>query len=185
MYHIANDKRAVCSAQKIGNGLLNCLEHKSFAEITVTDVQKSASVGRATFYRLFDNISDVLAYLCDGVFECSAKEFCKLKSFNADDTTLAFIKVWFDNEKLLQAIVDSNRQDILYQSHVKYLAPFVSGFFKGIQEDDEQTTYLMTTLTACVSALMIAWLKNGGKESAEQLHERMKNCFKSLGEMFE
>ena len=46
MYHISNDKRAVQSADLIYNGLLQCLEKKSFDQITVTDVQKAVGLGR-------------------------------------------------------------------------------------------------------------------------------------------
>ncbi len=63
MYHISKDERAKKSAIKIGNGLLRCLKTKEFYQITVTDIQKTSNVGRATFYRLFDNITDVLSYL--------------------------------------------------------------------------------------------------------------------------
>ena len=32
--------------------------------ITITDIQKASGVGRATFYRSFDNINDVLYWQC-------------------------------------------------------------------------------------------------------------------------
>lgn len=67
MYHIQKDIRAQKSAKLIGEGMLKCLGEKRFEEISVSDVQRASSVGRSTFYRLFDNTADVLAYLCDGI----------------------------------------------------------------------------------------------------------------------
>lgn len=185
MYHISNDKRTIKSAELIGNGLLKCLEQKDFAEITVTDVQKASTVGRATFYRLFDNTADVLSYLCDGIFEQAEKAYKELNILSADETTLEFIRIWMKNKTLLKAIVDSNRMDFIFRAHMKYLTPSKEDFFRDSEMDEVQTTYLMTILTACTSAVLTAWLANGGKETAEQLQFRIKECFRTLGKVFE
>lgn len=185
MYHISNDKRVVKSAKLIGNGLLKCLEQKGFAEITVTDVQKASTVGRATFYRLFDNTADVLSYLCDGIFEQAGKAYKELNALSADKTTLEFIRIWMENKTLLKAIVDSNRMDFIFRAHMKYLVPSKEDFFSESEMDEVQTAYLMTMLTACTSAVLTAWLENGSRETAEQLQIRIKGCFKTLGKIFE
>ncbi len=185
MYHISNDKRAVKSAKLIGNGLLECLSKKAFADITVTDVQRASTIGRATFYRLFDNTADVLSYLCDGIFEHAQKTYKQMNNLSADETTLEFIRIWMENKTLLKAIVDSNRMDFIFRAHMKYLTPSKEDFFRESEMDEVQTAYLMTILTACTSAVLTAWLENGGKETAEQLQIRIKGCFKTLGKIFE
>lgn len=184
MYHISNDKRAVNSAKKIGNGLLTCMQSKNFTEITVTDVQKASSIGRATFYRLFDNTADVLSYLCDGIFEQADEKYKRAKTTVADETVLEFIRIWMQNKSLLKAVVDCNRTDLIFRAHVKYLAPRNEEFFGKNKSDEKQTVYLMATLTACTSAFLTAWLTTGSDESAEQLQLRLKECFKTLGEIF-
>lgn len=184
MYHIPNDARAIKSAYKIGNGLLTCLNSKSFLEITITDVQKASAVGRATFYRLFDNITDVLAYLCDNVFEKVGSVCLKTDYFDSKETALNFIQEWMNNKVLLKAIVDSNRMDLLYDSHSKYLGKNFDYFFSNRSISEEQLTYLLTTMTACISACLTAWLKNGAHESAEQLRLRLGDCFSTLSAIF-
>lgn len=184
MYHISNDLRAKKSADKIGIGLLKCLNYKSFVEITVTDVQKTSSVGRATFYRLFDNITDVLSYLCDSVFEKVGLEFKTITNFNQKESLLKFIQEWMNNKALLKAIVDSNRIDILYVSHTKYIGNNLDYFFPGLSINIEQTNYLLMTMTSCISAFLTAWIKNGGYESAEQLQKQLFDCFKILSNIF-
>lgn len=68
MYHISKDKRTIESARLIYEGLLECLKTKAFDQITVSDLQKESGVARSTFYRAFDNISDVLYWKCDTRF---------------------------------------------------------------------------------------------------------------------
>lgn len=185
MYHISKDKRAIRSAELVGLGMLRCLENKNFSEITVSDVQRASTVGRATFYRLFDNTADVLSYLCDEIFEKAGREYEKLDNLCAEQTTLAFIRIWMENKILLKAIVDSNRMDFIYQAHMKYLSPLKETFFYGNEMDETQTAYLMMTLTSCTAAFLTAWLANGATESAEQLQCRLRDCFQTLGKIFE
>lgn len=185
MYHISNDKRAQKSAQLIGNGMLNCLEHKEFGEITIAEIQRASTVSRATFYRLFDNTADVISYLCDGVFEQAEQIYHQKDLHTVEETTLVFIQVWMENKKLLQAVIDSNRMDFIFQSHMKYLAPRKEDFLQSSELDEPQLNYLMTTLTACTAAFLTAWLKNGAKESAQQLRQHIKTCYTTLGKIFE
>lgn len=185
MYHIQKDIRAQKSAKLIGEGMLKCLEKKRFEEITVSDLQRASTVGRSTFYRLFDNTADVLAYLCDGVFEQAGREYEQLSKLTADDTTLRFIRIWMENKDLLKAIVDSGRTEFLHEAHMKYLTPN-NTFFPGTETMDPiQVEYLMTTLTSCIAAFLSAWIKNGGQENAEQLQKRIKVCFQMLGQIFD
>ncbi len=184
MYRISNDKRVKKSAERIGNGLLSCLQIKNFSEITVTDVQKTSLVGRATFYRLFDNITDVLSYLCDNIFEKVGIEYEKSKNYSPNEMTLKFIQEWMNNKMLLKAIVDCNRLDFLYNSHMKYLGTNANFFFPNLSISKERMNYLMMTMTACTSACLTAWLKNGACETAEMLQNELKNCFYTLSCIF-
>lgn len=184
MYHISKDKRAKKSAQKLGDGLLRCLNNKSFNDITVTDVQKASGVGRATFYRLFDNITDILAYLCDNIFEKVGCEYKGINKDNSKETSLKFIREWMNNRTLLQAIVDCNRMDFIYSSHAKYIGNHSELFFSSTSVPKEQLNYLLMTMTACTSACLSAWVKNGAYETAEQLQDRLSGCFKALCNIF-
>lgn len=69
MYHIKEDKRAKASVELICDGLKRCLKEKSFESVTISDIQRVSGVSRSTFYRNFDRIEDVLALMCDRVFE--------------------------------------------------------------------------------------------------------------------
>lgn len=184
MYHISNDERARKSAKKIGKGLLECLKSKGFYEITVTDVQKASNVGRATFYRLFDNITDVLSYLCDNLFEKVGSEYELMNNINYKETILKFIQAWMNNIDLLKAIVESNRMDFLYNPHTKYISNNIEFFFPKLSISEIQLDYLLMTMTSCISGCLRAWLKNGANETAENLYNRLSNSFKILYNIF-
>lgn len=183
MYHISKDKRAYNSANKISKAMMECLKIKNFTDITVSDLQKNSKIGRATFYRLFDNTADVLLYLCDKIFIDAGKEFEKIESPTADKTTLCFIEKCMENKTLLTAIVESNRIDFLHNAHKKFLNLEQNFFFPNLTKED--LSYLTTTLTACTCAFIVSWIQNGSKESAKELQIKLKLCYKTLGEIFE
>lgn len=183
MYHISSDKRAYTSVNKICDAMMECLKTKTFTDITITDLQKCSKTGRATFYRLFDNTADVLAYMCDKVFIEAREDFKKINSPTADKTTLCFIEKCMENKTLLTAIVQSNRIDFLHNAHKKFFSLGQDYFFPNLNK--EELNYITTTLTACTCAFIISWIQNGSKETPKELQSKLKLCYKTLGKIFE
>lgn len=181
MYHISNDKRAQNSLNKICNATLSLLKIKDFLDITISDIQKTASVGRSTFYRLFDNTADILAFLCDNIFLEASQEFEKINP-TPEETTKLFIEKCMKQKELLTTIVQANRLDFLQNAHTKFFKEQYNKFFPNLEKND--LNYMLTTLTSCVSAFVISWVQNGGKETPEELHQKLKLCFNLLGKIF-
>ena len=67
MYHIKQDQRSLRSAETIYNALDQLIRRQSFESIKVSELVEEAQVGRATFYRNFDLIEDVLRWKCEQV----------------------------------------------------------------------------------------------------------------------
>lgn len=109
MYHIKEDKRAKASVELICDGLKRCLKEKSFESVTISDIQRVSGVSRSTFYRNFDRIEDVLALMCDRVFE---------EAFLSDYANIseAVFRTWFRHQELIETIVGIDRGDMLYAS---------------------------------------------------------------------
>ena len=109
MYHISDDKRARQSADLIWNGLVDCMNQKDFTEITVTDLQKASGVARTTFYRAFDNLSDILYWKCDTCFR-EALSGCTPSMFlNEVDFAKHYFKYWMEHSEILEWLIKINR----------------------------------------------------------------------------
>jgi len=113
VYHIKEDKRAQASVELICDGLKRCLKEKSFESVTISDIQRVSGVSRSTFYRNFDRIEDVLALMCDRVFE---------EAFLSDYANIseAVFRTWFRHQELIETIVGIDRGDMLYASLEPY-----------------------------------------------------------------
>jgi hypothetical protein len=163
MYHIKNDKRCRKSAAAIVAALEQLLDRKSFMDITVTDIQKTAGVGRSTFYRLFDNIDDVVTYSVDEQFKEIVKGYTDL---SMRDFTAACISGMTESGGALMNILSSGRADLITRSLRKNLREAAEGQGE-ISEDELQ--YSFAVFASVCMAVVRVWDEGGRKETIDQL----------------
>ena len=157
MYHISKDKRALQSSELIYNGLLECIKKKPFDQISVSDLQKASGVARSTFYRAFDNISDVLYWKCDTCFyEVLGSYHPKLFQGEIDSD-------------ILELLIQINRQDIIYACHMKNAEILQQRFGEAPGLHIQHGDYFIAIRTGFTISVLTVWLKGGRKETAEEL----------------
>ena len=184
MYHISNDKRAIQSSELIYNGLLECIKKKPFEQITISDLQKASSVARSTFYRAFDNISDVLFWKCD---TCFSEVLCNFdpSKFNGElELAQHFFSYWMEHSDILVLLIEINRQDIIYACHMKNAKKLEQSFGTLPGLDDINARYFMSIRTGITISVLKAWLDGGRKETTEELLEIIEKQFEFLNISF-
>ena len=69
MAELKKNKRALDSQRKIYKSLRKLLLTKPLIDISITDIERESHVSRSTFYRNFNNVTEVLEALnkCDGI----------------------------------------------------------------------------------------------------------------------
>lgn len=174
MYHISNDKRAIQSSELIYNGLLECIKRKPFDQITISDLQKASGVARTTFYRAFDNISDVLYWKCDTCFYEVMDNYTPNQFLNELELALHYFRYWMDHSDILELLVQINRQDIIYACHMKNaeLLQKRYGPIPGLPETHNK--YFMSIRTGFIISVLTAWLQGGRRESPEEIIEILR-----------
>ncbi|QDP02365.1 TetR/AcrR family transcriptional regulator [Thalassotalea sp. PS06] len=172
MYHIKQDKRSERSAEKIYQGLNELLQSKKLSEITVSEVCKVSGVGRTTFYRNFDIVTDVLAMKCDLCFKEVLAGFVQqngFRSFNKINLLRYYISYWISNWKVLDNIVKANRIDIIYKSHLQGSRIIETKFNPNPHLSETERRYFIAMKTGETISILTAWIEGGRKESPEQL----------------
>ncbi len=177
MYHISNDKRAAQSANLIYKGLLQCLEKKSFDQITVTDVQKASGVARTTIYRCFDNLSDILYWRCDRCFLEALHAVAPPDVPNEAKLAEGYFSYWTEHCDILKLLIDINRQDIIYACHMKNAKALEESYGKLPGLDEVNARYFMALRTGVTISVLKAWLDGGCTESANELSKILKDQF--------
>lgn len=184
MYHIRKDKRAVQSAHLIYQGLLQCLKHKSFEQITITDVQRASGVARTTIYRCFDNLSDILFWRCDLAFREALHSVQPANIPNELELMQGYFTYWTEHSDILKLLIDIHRQDIIYACHTKNaeLLERAYGKLPGMEEANRR--YFMAIRTGVTISILKAWLDGGRKETAAELVQILKKQFAFLASAF-
>ncbi|MDR1322618.1 MAG: TetR/AcrR family transcriptional regulator [Gracilibacteraceae bacterium] len=102
MYHIKDDKRSHISLELIRDGFYSLLEEKDFEALTVSGIAERAGVGRATFYRLFDDKTDILRYdsdqVMDGALRWATDYFSRRESLALYEAIFAGSEFWLREE---------------------------------------------------------------------------------------
>ncbi len=170
MIRVGTDKRKIHSAELLLNGLIKCMETDDFTNINVSDLQKASGVSRATFYRLFDNTQDVLAYKCRMIATEIPKKYHTCSPECREIFLLFTLRYWLENHLFLEAIFMSGRADILQHALFENTDFFRSQF--SLDFISEGTLdYLASAAMGILSSILITWVRHGKKETPEQLIE--------------
>ena len=173
MYHIKQDQRAEASVELICGAVLRLLEEKPFERITVTDVQRTSTVSRSTFYHNFDRLEDVLELLCDRGF---AGLFAQQRLHpERESLPVAVFRYWFDHSTVLEALVQIHRADILFSSFRRCAAGLDE--LRQLVEDEAQYDYFVTLITSGMMGVLITWIEHGKTETREQVLSHMAAAF--------
>lgn len=169
MYHISKDKRAAQSSALIYEGLLECIKKKPFDQITVSDLQKASGVARTTFYRAFDNISDVLYWKCDTCFYEVLGNYEPGQFSSELELALHYFRYWMEHSDILELLMQINRQDIIYACHMRNaeLLQARHGAIPGLSEADSR--YFIAIRTGFTISVLTAWLDGGQRETPVEI----------------
>lgn len=184
MFHIKADKRSQTSAKLISEGLFRCMEHKAFADITISDIQRESAVGRATFYRLFDRTEDILSYECDGVFSNIVQQGHLMDASNRREAFRIFFEEWTHHLPLLEAITQSGHFEILYQTFRAYAENIGKIMTSEKKLPSESVDYMVAVLTAALTGMMAVWLDNKQNRTPEELAEIFIQSIATIHESF-
>lgn len=178
------------TAVRMDEAFLDLLQRKDFEYITVKEICETAGVNRSTFYLHYETIGDLLeeslSYIRDKFF----------MSFKGKDATVPNIKdclkselVWITPEHLLPYLnfIKNNRQlyraaierPKIFQSDKTYKKMF-EHLFEPILErfsvPADERSYRIIFYLKGISGIIEEWIKNGCRESEEQMVKVICNC---------
>jgi len=179
MFHIKKDKRSQASAALVVSGLYQCLESKPFEKITIADIQKASSVGRATFYRLFDRLPDVLSYECDNVL----RQFIKSNTLvNTSDQFIAFFTNWMTHDVLLETLMTSGNSELLYVVFREHAAELGKLLSPKAELSPYETDFFINIATSALIGALATWIKHDRRETPDQLTTMMRVTLRTVNE---
>lgn len=174
MHHVPADKRAQRSAELIYGALCSCLEEKSFDRITVSDLQRASGVARTTFYRAFDDVSDVLSWKCETCFDEALSGFKPIDFMNEADLAQRFFAYWVEHSEILELLKRVERLDIVLAAHMRSAEALQARFGELPGVTEMQKKYFMAIRSGILMSILGAWMQNGRKESPKELMDMVR-----------
>ncbi len=176
-----NGKIAEESREKLVQALLRVMERYDYREITVTQIAQEAGLSRKTFYRLFKDKDEVLAWLFDESFqEC----FGRIKARDLHhywDVVQVFFDFWEERKELL-TLMQKNRllSRVIEQSYEYWIRVFA--FVRSQETADSLALplpYLLAYSAGGMHSMLFKWAEGGMTIPSEELIEALKQGFRS------
>lgn len=183
-----NTKKSQETASFIKRTFLKEIESKSYHDITVSELCKSAHINRGTFYLHFDSIQDILEKLEQDFFEEIKDKVEKVTMpYLNYDFFLAIIEVILKNETLSKLInADIDESDLL-KKLLTYISSKFTTEFKTIYPDKpiEKIRLLLIFIIGGAADILKSWLHNGKKETKEFIAEVLDSFATALIDNFD
>ena len=185
VFHGKDDIRVERSADLLYQGLMNVLRKKPLQNVTISDVSKASTVSRATFYRSFDEVADILTWRCDREFHQMLISFVSSQpDLSKPNVLLLYVlRHWMQVEhiELLEQLMTNNRLDILFNGFmnntdipIKYLET------QGIHIDTHEHIYFNSLRAGMFMGIINAWITNGKRETPEEVTDIIYRQFSDI-----
>ncbi|MED1205339.1 TetR/AcrR family transcriptional regulator [Heyndrickxia acidicola] len=191
MYRIKNDKRSFQSCQLIYDALAALMKTKSFDTITVQELAAKAQVGRATFYRYFDSLEDVLSMKCDEAFhELKEYLFLYYRQEGAFTETPVpffkpFLRYWYTHSDIVERLIQAKRMDIFAHSFTQLFTAFSKQLpmSDSAQLISRRFDYFLAIRTGAATNILIQWIQNKKDLPPDELADLVIAQFKATSDI--
>ena len=172
------DRRIRYTKKVIKDTFIELLEQKPINKITVTELCTKCEINRATFYRYYEDVYDLMEKL-------KSQYVCELKaaiSISKDDYTISgftseILEVILKNKELSRILFSLKNgkdflDDVLDIAHQKCIEKW-NRYGKNVPQ--EQVGYLSTFITAGTIGILNDWIQNDYKESPSEIANLIEN----------
>ena len=182
MYHIRKDKRSMESSGYLYDALASWMGEKQFEAITVTEVVTRAKLGRATFYRNFSSLDDILRWQCDEAFRglyVYLLEYYRLNNSVADTFRVPFLKpflrYWYIHSRIMELLIQANRLDIAHDSFMKMFELISQHVDRSHEVIWAHLDYFAAVRAGTAINILIQWIKNDKNIPPDELADLIVN----------
>jgi len=172
------DRRIRYTKKVIKDTFIELLEQKSINKITVTELCSQCEINRATFYRYYDDVYDLMEKLKSQY----VSELKEAISISKDDYTISgftseILEVILRNKELSRILFSLKNgkdflNDVLDIAHQKCVEKW-NRYGKNVPQ--EQVGYLSTFITAGTIGILNEWIQNDFKESSSEIANLIEN----------
>lgn len=156
--------------EQMKKGAISLLTKKNFIDITVTDLVKESGVARASFYRVYKNVGEIIDEIARELVENFKKDIYQtVLDGNFEEIkrkSLSFFTSFKDGNRPITKILPEN--SYLIVSKISEVALFDKDFFKDLSHE---ARYMVILIIINATALARIWEKDGFRETPEHINQ--------------
>lgn len=162
-------KQALCDALK------ECMRHKPFSKITISELIKECNINRKTFYYHFEDIYGLLKWMLEQETFEVVKKFDLLVDYK--DVFNFVVDYVSDNSYFLNCIYDSVGRDelkrFLYQDFIGIIEKIISDYAHDLNVDisDDFKEFLCNFYTEAVAGMLIDLFQHPEKRDKAKMYD--------------
>ena len=172
------DRRVKYTKDLIEDTFLNLLEKKDIGSITVTEICEIADINRATFYRYYIDIYDLLKKIQDNFIDefKNSNAMINLPSYTIYDFTKEILEIFYNNKKLVKLLFDTNNNiyfldELLEIAYQKVSEKWLSNFPNN---DEDEIEYAAVYIFNGALGVINYWIKNDFDQDIDQVSNYIK-----------
>jgi AcrR family transcriptional regulator len=172
------DRRVRYTKKVIKDTFIELLEQKPINKITVTELCTQCEINRATFYRYYEDVYDLMEKLkSQYVFELKAAISISKDDYTISGFTSEILEVILMNKELSKILFSLKNgkdflDDVLDIAHQKCVEKW-NRYGKNVPQ--EQVGYLSTFITAGTIGILNEWIQHDFKESPSEIANLIEN----------
>lgn len=177
MYHIKDDQRSIQSSKMLYDALLRLVKQKPFHRITVTELVEDAQVGRATFYRNFDAIEDILRMRCDQTFKDLIVYMRTYLAKHQDEARKLPLKpvlhYFYQNSEVIEILMTIKRFDMIQDAFRQEMEPFKSRLVTLHGVSEAYVEYGLAVRVGIMTNILTQWIASGKQPPPDELADTL------------
>lgn len=158
------NRQNVLSRKWMQEALIKLLKTQDLYEISISDLTKKAGISRVTFYRNYEDISDVLFDYLE-LSEFGMNEHREAESY-LPNLLRCYFEFCYKNNVVINTIMKYNLQARFCDLLVNQLS---SSSYLLVSSYGYKSKYEISALVGIVSQILLEWIRNGMKESVEEM----------------
>ena len=163
-----HQKQKEQSRRMIEDALFLIMEEKPYAQITVSEIAKTADVSRRTFYRMYHEKDEVLHCYFERLCREYRGQNAALEHYDISRMAQEYFTFWGRHRDTLLLMHRCGLDQMLYFELSRASGVVVKARISGRdRENDRDTEYFAEYSTGGFSLLLQRWIAEGMEEPAE------------------
>lgn len=176
------DRRVKYTKKVIKEALIQLLQEKELNKITVSELCEKSDINRATFYRYYMDIYDLLEKLEQELIDELKGIIPNYSNYSIREVIKEFLNVFLENKKLVK-IIFGNRQNIYYlNDFFNYIyEKFKDKWFENIDMNEDDKSLAAVYAFNGTLGVINYWIQNDFEEEVDLISSVIeKICYNGL-----